>query len=460
MHPLKKLRLLLPALLLAAAGCDSALTTEPVTSIPSERQIVDAATAHASLIGAYDALQALSYYGRMLEVLGDLPTDNAQHSGTFQYLGEIDRNAMHADNTAVTNVWAAIYDGILRVNLIIDRVPALTDLADAEKNQILGEAYALRALHYHNLVKLWGGVPLVLTPITSPAEAAKLTRATSDAVYAQIVSDLDKAATLVTNASQRTQVSKLFVSALRARVLLYKGDYQGALDAADATLAGRDTLVVPFANLFTADGTPTSEDIFRVAFTPQEYNEIGYYYLSAGRREVRPTTNLNAAFETGDLRKTLTVRPRSSTNSTLQGVKYPTTIGGEDVHVIRLAEVVLIKAEALARLDQLAEAVDEYNKVRIRAGLPKHVLGVTLVPDLADPAATSVLDTKEEVIAAIIKERRLELALEGDRWPDLVRTGTALAVLGPPADGSLELLFPIPQRERTVAPLLEQNPGY
>jgi hypothetical protein len=440
-----KLRLLLPALLLAAAGCDSPLSTDPVTSIPSERQIVDAATARASLIGAYDALQSLSYYGRTIEVLGDLPADNARHTGTFQYLGQVDRNAMQADNTAVTNSWIAIYDAISRVNLIIDRVPGVTGLTDVERNQILGEVYALRALHYHNLVKFWGGVPLVLAPVASPDEAAKATRATVAEVYTQILSDLDKAATLVTNTSQTTRVSTRFVSALRARVLLYKGDYQGALDAANATLAGRDKLVVPFATLFTADGTPTSEDIFRVAFTPQEYNEIGYYYLASGRREVQPTTNLQGAYETGDVRKTLTVIPRNSSN--LQGVKYPTTIGGEDVHVIRLAEVVLIKAEALARLNQLQAAVDEYNKVRIRAGLPKHVLGVNVT-------------TQAEVLDAIFKERRLELALEGDRWPDLVRSGRAATTLPAPADGTLELLFPIPAREITVAPGLTQNPGY
>jgi hypothetical protein len=439
-----RLRLLLPALLLfGAAGCES-LVTEPVTSIPTERQITDAATARASLIGAYDALQSLSYYGRMVEVLGDLPADNAEHSGTFQYLDQIDRNAILADNTSVTNLWSAIYDGIGRVNTIIARVPAVADLSDTEKNEILGEAYALRALHYSNLVKFWGGVPLVLTPIEDPVTASKLTRATVAEVYTQILSDLDQAATLVTNTSQRTQVSKLFVSALRARVLLYKGDYTGALAAANATLAGRDTLVVPNADLFTADGTPTSEDIFRVAFTPVEYNEIGYYYLNAGRREVRPPRVFGTVWEAGDIRKNLTLRVRSSSNSNLQGVKYPTTVGGEDVHVIRLAEVVLIKAEALARLNQLQPAVDELNKVRIRAGLPKRVLGVDVT-------------TQADVINAIINERRFELALEGDRWPDLVRTGLATTVLGITPE---QTLFPIPAREINVAPGLDQNPGY
>ena len=84
-----RLRHLLAGVALSAgiAGCDSALQTEPVDRVPSENQIVDASTARAALIGTYDGLQALSYYGRTFLVLGDLSSDNARHRGTFQYLG-------------------------------------------------------------------------------------------------------------------------------------------------------------------------------------------------------------------------------------------------------------------------------------------------------------------------------------------------------------------------------------
>ena len=92
-------------------------------------------------------------------MLGDLSADNADHQGTFQYLGQVDRNQLQADNTAVTNVWIAIYDAVSCVNLILAKVPAVTGLTDAQKNQILGEAHFLRALHYHNLAKFWGDVP-------------------------------------------------------------------------------------------------------------------------------------------------------------------------------------------------------------------------------------------------------------------------------------------------------------
>jgi tetratricopeptide (TPR) repeat protein len=440
-----RLRLLLPALALVAAGCDDALTTEPSDSVPIEREIVDAASARAALVGAYDALQSLSYVGLDLALLGDLPSDNARHTGTFQYLGAIDRHLTQADNSEVTDMWEAIYEALARTNLIIAKVPAITGLDDAEKNEILGEAYFLRALHLHNLVKFWGDVPMPLDPITSAAEAANVTRTPAPQVYDQILKDLDQAAQLITNTEQTRQASSGAVDALRARVLLYKGDYAGALAAANAVEARGYELAPTFTDLFTANGTDTPEDIFRVSFTPTEYNEIGYYYLGAGRREVQPTADLNAAFSAGDVRKAATVAARGSSN--LQGVKYPTTIGAEHVHVIRFAEIILIKAEALARLGQLPEAVDEYNRIRVRAGLAPHVLGTDVT-------------TQDDVLAAIDRERRLELALEGDRWPDLVRTGRAASVEKLTNDTMHTLLYPIPAREIVTAPGLTQNPGY
>jgi len=441
-----RLRLLLPALALAAAtGCDKALTTQPVDRVPIEREIVDAPSARAALIGAYDALQSLGYVGLDLALLGDLPSDNARHTGTFQYLGAIDRHLTQADNTEITDMWVAIYDALARTNLILAKVPAITGLSDEEKNEILGEAHFLRALHLHNLVKFWGDVPMPLDPIASAGDAAKVTRTPAPQVYDQIIKDLDQAAQLITNTTNTRQASRGAVDALRARVLLYKRDYAGALAAANASEARGYSLAPTFTDLFTANGADTPEDIFRVSFTPTEYNEIGYYYLGAGRREVQPTADLNAAFSAGDVRKAATVARRGSSN--LQGVKYPTTIGAEHVQVIRFAEVILIKAEALARLGQLPEAVDEYNRIRVRAGLAPHVLGTDVT-------------TQDDVLAAIDRERRLELALEGDRWPDLVRTGRAAAVEQLTNDTMRTLLFPIPAREIVTAPGLTQNPGY
>lgn len=442
MEHIVKLRTLLSLLALGAlAACGKELATAPSDQVLASEAIVDAPTARAALAGVYSGLQALGYYGRNLEIIGDLPADNAIWSGTFQYLGDIGNDAIKADNTTTTSVWTDIYNVIARANMVLAKVPPLPDLSTDEKNEILGEAYFLRALSYHNLVKFWGDVPMPLEPITIVTDAAKYQRVAVPQVYTQILADLDQAEQLIANTDNTRQANVMAVHAIRARVLLYMANYQGALDEANVVLAGRDTLTVAYADLFTADGESTSEDVFRVAFTPVQFNEMGYYYLGAGRRELQPSADLNAAYETGDVRKAWTVQPRGSRN--LQGTKFPTTIGAEHLHVIRLAEVVLIKAEALARLGQLGAAVDEYNKVRVRARLVPHVLGVDVT-------------TQAQVLSAIEKERRLELALEGDRWPDLVRLGEAATVLGIPP---FRTLFPIPASDVNTAGLT-QNTGY
>src|SRR5689334_20247701 len=256
-----RLRYLMPAvILLAAAGCDSTLTTEPVDRVPADQAIVDAPTARAALVGAYDALQSLDYYGRDIFVLGDLSADNAEHVGTFQYLGQVDRNQLQADNTAITDTWIAIYDAIARVNLILQKVPNVPGLTDSQRDQILGEAHFLRALHYHNLVKLWGDVPMPLEPLNSPTAAAAMTRTAKADVYTQILQDLTQAEQLMTTDKQPRQASLGAVRALRSRVLLYKEDWQGALDASNAVDAMGYELAPSFKDLFTDEGTDTPED--------------------------------------------------------------------------------------------------------------------------------------------------------------------------------------------------------
>jgi hypothetical protein len=451
-------RYLLPmALLVAVAGCDSVLQTEPVTSLPADEQIVDAATARASLVGAYNALQDAAYYGLDLQLFGDLPADNAAWAGTFQFLNDIAVNDIKADNSEVRDFWTQIYQQVNRVNVIIDRVPTIASISPAVRDSILGQAYFMRALDFHNLVKFWGGVPMPLVPAADPSEASAYTRATVPEMYTQILADLDKAQLLVVPSTNTRTVTPMAIRAIRARVLFYKAsspgnttaaaDYAAALAEAEAVLAGRDALTEPYANLFAATGTNTTEDIFRIVFTGSvETNSLGNYYLNAGRHELTPTANLNAAYPASDLRKAWNIRTTGVAVRPLEGAKYRSRPGTEHVHVIRLAEVMLIKAEVLARQNNLPGAIAEYNKVRVRAGLAPHVLGV----DVTDQAS---------VILAIERERRLELFAEGDRWPDLVRLGRAAAVKSLTKPGFV--LLPIPLREvRTTNPPLAQNPDY
>jgi hypothetical protein len=347
-------------------------------------------------------------------------------------------------------MWQAIYAGINRANELIAKVPTVPLLTDKDRAQILGEAHFLRALHHHNLVKFWGDVPIVTAPITSIAEASQVSRASVADVYAQITADLNEAEKLITNTKNTRQGTVGAVKALQARVRLYQKDWAGAERAADSVAAMGYTLAVAYADLFTANGSDTKEDIFRLIFTAEKANYIGYFYLAkgspwGGRREIAPTPSMVAAYDSGDARMAWSISYDGS--GRVFGSKYPTSIGAEHIHVIRFAEVMLIRAEALARQGKLEDAVAEYNKLRVRAKIKPHVYGTDVT-------------TQDEVINAILRERRVELAFEGDRWHDLNRNGLTVATLGLPVDRAYQVLYPIPQRERDVAPNLGQNTGY
>ncbi len=450
---------------LAVSACSNVLDVPPTSSISSEAAIADAVGARAALAGAYGGLQQDGLYGVDFINWTEVLSDNALHSGTFDDWANADDHILRSDNFTNEEIWNNSYDEINRANVIIAKVPDVPDLSDDEKNEIIGEAYFLRALVYHDLARLWGnptnlGLPLQLTPVASADEANQIQRSTGAETYSQILADLAQAKQLITaGRSQTRQASLGAVSAIEARVRLYMGDYAGAEAAASEVEAMGYSLAANFSDLFDATGGNTPEDIFRVTFTPTQSQSVSFYYLPkalGGRWEVAPTedvdngtgtTGIIAAFDPAsggditayhptDLRGKYSI---SRSGSRTYAAKFRNPTGDEDLHVIRLGEVILIRAEALARLGRVPEAIAEYNRLRVRAGLA--------------PDPTTL--TQAEALAAIANERRLELAFEGDRWPDMVRTGTGMANLDPGQN-----LLPIPQSELDVAPKITQNPGY
>jgi hypothetical protein len=460
---MKRKTLRLALLLVTAAGCQSFLDVAPINQVPEETAIVSVATARAAVAGMYDGLQSTNYYGGTFLHFADLSAEDVEHTGTFTTYREVDQNGITADNSSIESVWDALYRTIGRANIVILKVPSVTALNPAERDQMLGEAHFIRALTYHNLVKLWGdtaaaglGVPIRLVPAQDIPSSSTISRSTTGEVYTQILTDLGQAEALMSFVDSTRRASIGAVRALRARVLLYQKNWAAAESEAEAVVAMGYTLAPQYADLFTADGDPTDEDIFRVNFTPTEFNLIGFYYrakgLAAGRREITPSNILIRAYDadsnfSGPPASYNPVDRRGLWNVAFQGTtkygsKYPTSIGAEDLHAIRFAEVLLIEAEAEARQSKLVEAEASLLPIRTRAGLAAARVD-TMVPANA--------------ILAILRERRLELAYEGDRWPDLVRTGRAVTVLGIPG---FQTLYPIPQNELDVAPGLVQNPGY
>jgi hypothetical protein len=457
-------------MLALVSACEDTLSLEPINEVAAEDAIVDALTARGALQGAYDALQDdefFTYYSGDFLVFTDLPSDDVAHSGTFDTYRQVDRNRLESSNSTLLGVWEQLYVAINRTNVLIQRLPDVPGLEDEERQDMLGQAHFLRALSYHNLVKLWGGVPLRLVPFGGIQEIddAEIARATTAATYAQVLDDLDEALALLQppEDDDPTIASRGAAWALRSRVLLYQGDWAGVLVAADSAESYEYELAAEFDDLWTPEGQ-TDEDIFKIAYTAEEAHSMGWYYrakTAGGRYELAPTCELLNAFDPdvdcaeedftatwspspSDARATHTIKLTAS--GVQFGGKYPTGIGDEDIHVIRFAEVILNRAEALARLNQLTEAIAEVNKTRVRAGLaPLQIPG-----DVANDQAA--------VLEAVWHERRLELAFEGHRWTDIVRTGQAVDLLGI-QNRPHQVLFPVPQEEIDVSQLA-QNPGY
>ncbi|HXO77778.1 MAG TPA: RagB/SusD family nutrient uptake outer membrane protein, partial [Puia sp.] len=339
-----------------------------------------------------------------------------------------------------------------------------------------GECEVVRAFYYFNLVNVYGGVPLVTgtffqTNMTLP-------RASVDTVYGQITKDLLDARARMSAAYPspgRLRPNRYTADALLARTYLYRGQWDSALIRADTVIrSGLYSLTPSLDNVFL-DGSP--EAIWQVGSsstsspkTPPGNNPYLPGYVG-GLPSFALTQNVLQAFETGDTRKTrwtgsatgivfdidpvtgtgnvsFLTYPYSNKYRNLGNAIYNNTT--EDLMMIRLAEMYLIRSEARARLGDLAGAMQDVNTIRSRAGLTAPVTAATL-PD---------------ALGLILHERQVELFCEwGHRWMDLKRMDSINPVLTRekpsvwPADGHLAL-YPISFGEIQADPYLKQNPGY
>ena len=322
----------------------------------------------------------------------------------------------------------------------------MADMTDAEKNRALGELYFLRALGHFNLVNYFGAIPIKIEP-TVGVSNLDAGRDPVNEVYAQIRSDLVLASKyLQASVSTKTRASKYAALALLARLSLYSGDYAMAREKADSVIKyGGYTLPGNYADVFASDGS--AETIFEIDFTELDRNRIAEYNFPKtlnGRREVEPDASLISAYEAGDERKAVSI---AYDGALAYANKYnDLSKGSDNIIVLRLAEMYLIRAEAEASLagGNITSVRSDINAIRSRA-------------DLGPTGA----DTADELLLAIEQERRVEFAFEGHRWFDLVRTGRASDVL-PNVTRATQTLFPIPADEILTnnSPEMIQNPGY
>ncbi|WP_231576225.1 RagB/SusD family nutrient uptake outer membrane protein [Hymenobacter sp. DG25B] len=444
----------------------------------------------AAIRGSYDILQSANYLGLRYQLFADLAADNARHTGTFPSFAQIANGSILPDNVELTNMWNTIYAGINRINYTIQQAELLTD-PSFNKDAAVAEARALRAFNYMNLLAYWGGkpegygyadglgVPLRLKPTTSITgeEIKPIARNTEAEVVAAIREDLAFAAQhLPIERSTKAYISKVTVLALQARLELRLRNYQVAANYAEQIETELGTLT-PVKTLEKNIGDASydaifsqkfsSEALWELPFDPVDANSLAFFWFPAaagGRNEVDPATGLGPAHEAGDLRRVVnsvtastatTVYPSGTTR------KYFRVASGDDnVILVRSAEVVLTWAESLAQLGQTDRAIELVNVIRKRAGLAPYVF--VAPPKVGDvvPPHVIIANSSADIVTAILKERRVELANEGFRWFDLRRTGLVQATL-PAITEPYRNLWPIPQREiQTSQTLVTQNPGY
>jgi hypothetical protein len=450
--------------LVLLSSCESILEVEPANAVASKDAIKDRNSAISALRGMYSSLQADGYYGQYMVVWPDLAADNLEHTGTFSTNNELDANHILATNATIAGIWGSIYNSISRANYILKYVPPLRDVTEEEKADMKGQAYFVRALGYSNLVKMFGAVPVVLDPVTNVKEIKKPSRNPVEEVYSQIVKDLDLAlANLPLPTTEKTNTVPMVngmagyysALALKARVALYMKDYPAAMACADSVIkSGLYGLAGSYPEIFDPSSPYSSESIFELDFTSQDANSLAFWFFYddfGGRYEYAPTAELIAAYEESGNDDRLWVNTYHYVDTAYGIDLYMATkyvdiaTGSDNVIILRLAEMYLIRAEAningISYSDPMDEPIYDLNSIRNRAG--------------ADPYPNNHVVTLDD----ILKERRLEFAFEGHRWFDLVRTGKVQDFV-PTVTSQNQWLWPVPQREREVNPNLEQNTGY
>lgn len=485
----------------------SFLDVPPQGQLTKEQALIDPDAASKLVISVYNTLYLQGTVGLKLVILGDVASDDSDKgsvpsdngfSGIF-----IDAFTYDANTPIFNDVWIDNYKGIARANNALSILDNAT-FDDVTRRRLIGETRFVRALYYFNLVRIFGGVPKVTrVPLTSEVNSDEFqTRAKVDTIYKVITDDLTYAVNNLPMKGDATatvgRATKGAAQALLSKVYLYQQNWQGAYDMSMAVMtSGKYDLASDYAGMFREAGTNNIESIFEVqtgpdkngttcdAISPNYSNFQGprgsfptntvdgkIYNGDLGFGLNTPTADLAAAYEAGDVRKAGTIIFTSPTTTTTlwdgfvipkqpdvvnerynyKGYHSPfketnscNGINDKDnkpknIRLIRFAEVLLINAEAATHVG--GDALTPLKRVRTRAGLT----------------------TTTATVNDIWKERRVELAMEADRFFDLVRTGRAATVMqaqGKPFVAGKHELYPIPQAQRDLSNgRLSQNPNY
>lgn len=440
---MKKLNIILVALLLITA-CDNDLDQFPPN------------LAEASSLTDYAGVLNAAYYYQQatatpLAVMGDFRADNMlMDEEPYPAFDRFDSDLAGGDLVGqfFGPFYTNLYKSILSANNVIDNSSDATEVAEAQ---------FLRALSYFKLVKVFGDVTVNLSPTPSVTDKSILTRQSAASVYNEvIIPDFQDAIVALDNSALASgRASQIAAQGLLGKVYMQMGNTSAAETQLSAVINGAAAAGVSlegdFANVVT-DGS--SEILFATILSTSIEDEYGFtlfpgWFSGGDTKSLQPLdSDLIAAFDAieaadgnTDLRRALTIDAASMT-----GTKYT---GGleQDFIELRLSDVILLYAEARNENGASAtEALGLLDDIRTRAGL--------------NPLNPATISSQAAVRQAIADERRIELAFEGHRWFDLVRTGTVDAEMGQSINANYHV-FPIPDSEVLASDgVITQNPGY
>lgn len=382
-----------------------------------------------------------------MAVMGDFRADNAlMEEAPYTEFDNYGPDLTAMEDQFFGPFYTAAYKSILSANNVIQNSEDATEV---------GEAKFLRALSYFKLVRVFGDVPVNLEATPSTTDQSILVRQRAADVYnSVIIPDLEDAISVLGTGIVNGRASRYAAQGMLGKVYVQLGEFSNAEAPLAAVVNGATaagiSLQANYADIFGVDNDLNSEVLFATQISSSiadEYGDSEFWSWFAGldTKALEPLDpDLVAAFDAspGDLRRAVNID-----TALMASPKYPQAGGPDhDWIELRLADVILLYAETLNENGSSAEDVlDVLDPIRNRAGLA--------------PLDHTVLNTQDLVSAAIQGERRLELAFEGQRWFDLVRTGTVNAEMGQMINSNY-YLFPIPVSEILATDVITQNEGY
>lgn len=467
---------LLVIALFAGSACEEALNVSDPESLSPDDVLVKVSGFESVLLSAYNRIHRFTWMGQNGIVAPEILADNLDFNNrTGRYEQEyVNAVRSHMDR------WRS-YRGINDCNIILSRIDDLKELTTDEialRDQVKGEALFIRALNYHDMARVYGyepgqeqngfnlTVPLRVTETKGVSDALDVkARATNTELYSLLKSDLQQAISLLpaSNGNAPFRVGKAAAQALLARVLLYEGSWAEAATQAEAAMASSGVSLVDNKAAYYDSwfAVPHPESIYEAEIRSTDWSTVDGANNSLST--LSNNTSSSSQFilvgsveliaeldsEAGDIRDTIWTVTDGIPAGTRKCEKWQGEKGDflENIPVFRASEMMLIAAEGYAKSGNTAQAQTTINEFRASRGLP------------ATDASGADLE------ALIMKERRVEFALEGHRWFDLKRNGMdipkpAAANVPNISYSDTRILADLPIGELSLNELLVQNPGY